>query len=124
MPHSRHSFVSCGPDAATQPEAALVFAALGDATRLHIVSRLCVHGPQSIAALAAETSVTRQAVTKHLRVLGRARLVHGMRCGRSRLWALRPGRLAEVRRYLEQISVQWDDTLERLRVLVETSDEY
>lgn len=111
------------PTAAAQlAEAAPVFAALGDATRLRIVARLCVDGPQSIVRLTDGTDVTRQAITKHLRALEEAGLVRSTRAGRERIWEIDPRRLTAATRALEQISTQWDATLERLRAFVETDD--
>jgi DNA-binding transcriptional ArsR family regulator len=100
-------------------EAAPAFAALGDATRLRIVARLCSGGPASITRLTDDGGVSRQAVTKHLLALQRAGLVRSERAGRERIWELRTRRLAEIRRCLDQISSQWDGTLERLRAFVE-----
>lgn len=100
--------------------AAPAFAALGDPTRLAMVTRLCRSGPLSTASLTAGTEVTRQAVTKHLRALQGAGLVRSERAGRDRIWQLKPQRLAELRAYVEAISAQWDDALGRLRDLVET----
>lgn len=97
---------------------AVLFAALGDPTRLRVVARLA-DGPLSIAQLTAGSTITRQAVTKHLRVLERARLVHGARHGRETLWQLDRRRLEEARGYLDQISRQWDRALARLRDFVE-----
>ena len=102
--------------------AAPVFAALGDATRLGIVARLCERGPTSIARLTDGAVISRQAVTKHLRSLERAGLVRSRRAGRERLWALRAERLGEVRKYLDLISAQWDGALGRLRAMVERND--
>jgi DNA-binding transcriptional ArsR family regulator len=96
-----------------------VFTALGDETRLYIVSRLCQEGPQSIARLTAGTELTRQAVTKHLRVLSDAGLATSDRSGREQLWQVEAKRLGEVRRLLGQISEQWDDALTRLQAFVE-----
>ena len=98
---------------------AVLFAALGDQKRLWLVSRLCHGGPTSITRLAAGARITRQAVTKHLRVMEHAGLVRSLRRGRERVWQLEQPRLEEARRYLKQISAQWDDALERLRALVE-----
>ncbi|HEY0466529.1 MAG TPA: metalloregulator ArsR/SmtB family transcription factor, partial [Polyangiaceae bacterium] len=67
-------------------EAAPLFAALGDETRLKLVSRLCTEGPLSIVRLSEGTDVTRQAITKHLRALADAGLVHDTRQGRERIW--------------------------------------
>ncbi|HEY6911009.1 MAG TPA: metalloregulator ArsR/SmtB family transcription factor [Myxococcales bacterium] len=99
--------------------AAPVFAALGDETRLHLVARLCASGPQSIARLTRGSRVSRQAVTKHLRALAAAGLVRSRREGRERIWAIRPQRLGDARRYLDRISAQWDEAIGRLRALVE-----
>jgi DNA-binding transcriptional ArsR family regulator len=92
---------------ATIAGAAPLFAALGDETRLRIVARLCAGGPQSIAAITAGVKVTRQAVTKHLRVLAEAGVARGARRGRESHWTLEPERLAAARRHLERISDEW-----------------
>jgi DNA-binding transcriptional ArsR family regulator len=97
---------------------ASVFAALGDETRLQIVSKLCKQGPRSIAELTHGTNVTRQAVTKHLTTLAGAGLVDSQRIGRETIWTLRPKRLAEIKRYLDQISLQWDAAIARLEAYV------
>jgi DNA-binding transcriptional ArsR family regulator len=99
--------------------AAPVFAALGDETRLHIVARLCKSGPLSITRLAEGATISRQGITKHLDALAGAGLVRSERSGRERIWTIDTKRLAEARRYLEQISAQWDVAIERLRALVE-----
>lgn len=97
-----------------------VFFALGDATRLKIVTRLCRDGPLSTAQLKAGSHISRQGITKHLRALEQAGLLRSDRAGRDRVWELETTRLDDVRRYLDQISAQWDDALGRLRTLVET----
>jgi DNA-binding transcriptional ArsR family regulator len=99
--------------------AAPLFAALGDKTRLRLVSRLCDGGPMSITSLTAGSKVTRQAITKHLRVMEHARLVRSTRRGRESLWQLDQQRLKDARHYLDLISRQWDDALTRLREFVE-----
>jgi DNA-binding transcriptional ArsR family regulator len=96
-----------------------VFAALGDETRLRIVSRLSSGGPASIARLTDGSSITRQAITKHLEVLAGAGLVGSRRRGRERLWELRPHRLEQARESLDAISKQWDEALGRLKSFVE-----
>lgn len=103
----------------TAPSAAPLFAALGDENRLRLVSRLCVSGPLSIARLASGSNVTRQGVTKHLHVMEKVGLVSSRRHGRERLWQVDQHRVQEAQRYLEQISLQWDRALERLRAFVE-----
>lgn len=100
-------------------QAAPVFAALGDGTRLKIITRLCTSGPQSIVRLTEGANVSRQAITKHLHALADAGLVRSTREGRAQIWELEPRRLAKARRYLDQISDQWDAAIARLRTLVE-----
>ena len=73
----------------------------------------------SITRLAAGSNVTRQGITKHLRVMEKAGLVNSSRHGRERIWQVDQHRVQEVQRYLEQISLQWDRALERLRAFVE-----
>jgi DNA-binding transcriptional ArsR family regulator len=100
-------------------DAAPVFAALGDETRLSVVARLCNGGPQSIVGLTRGTKVSRQAITKHLHALAAAGVVRSKRAGRQRIWEVRTSRLAEARGWLAQISAQWDEAIDRLRALVE-----
>lgn len=98
---------------------AALFAALGDGTRLRLVARLCDEGPMSISALSAGLPITRQAVTKHLRVMEQAGLVRSTPRGRESMWQIEQRRLAEARRHLERISTQWDAALGRLKSFVE-----
>jgi DNA-binding transcriptional ArsR family regulator len=102
-----------------QKTPAAVFAALGDATRLSVLTRLCNGQPQSISRLTAGTKLSRQAVTKHLRVLAHAGVVRNLRVGRENLFELEPQPLAEVRDYLDRIAKEWDDALARLKSHVE-----
>jgi len=105
--------------ARVHPGAALIFAALGDETRLALVARLSASGPLSIVTLTDGTGVTRQAVTKHLHVLSDAGLVRDSWVGRERVWQLEPASLLAARRSLDRISAEWDDALGRLKAFVE-----
>ena len=96
-----------------------VFAALGDRTRLSLLNKLSDGQTRSIAKLSADTSLTRQAVTKHLHVLENAGLVRSVRIGRESRFAYRPEPVADARSYLESVSAQWDEALARLRAFVE-----
>lgn len=99
--------------------AALLFASLGDPTRLTLLQRLSKGGPASISALADNFETTRQSVTKHLRVLEAAGVIEGERRGREHVWAINPGRLAEAQRHLAVIARGWDGALARLKAHVE-----
>jgi len=105
--------------AAKLVEAAPVFAALGDPTRVGIVARLCTDGPSSTSHLSKGAGVTRQAVTKHLNALGEAGLVKDSWHGRERIWELETHRLEKARRVLDQVSHEWDAAIDRLRAFVE-----
>ncbi|MGD9880198.1 MAG: ArsR/SmtB family transcription factor [Reyranella sp.] len=98
---------------------ATVFAALGDETRLQLIGRLAAGSPQSISRLTATTRLTRQAVTKHLRVLEGAGVVRATRSGRESLFTLDPGPIDDARDYLAQVSRHWDNALSRLKAMVE-----
>jgi DNA-binding transcriptional ArsR family regulator len=104
---------------APPPGSASVFAALGDDTRLRLLSRLCDDGPLSIAKLTAGFPITRQGVSKHLRVMEQAGLVRSMQRGRESVWQLERQRIAEARRYLDLIAAQWDAALSQLKHFVE-----
>jgi DNA-binding transcriptional ArsR family regulator len=108
-----------GNSARSWRQAAPLFAALGDETRLRVVARLCEEGPLSITKLSEGADVTRQAVTKHLRVLAGAGLVKGRRDGRENVYELTPRKLSEAQHWLDLISREWDDTLGRLQAFVE-----
>lgn len=98
---------------------AILFAALGDPTRLELIARLGDGRPQSIARIGETLPMTRQAVTKHLDVLHQAGLIDRHKSGREVHVALRRQAIEDARRWLDQINAQWDDTLSRLKALVE-----
>lgn len=96
-----------------------VFAALGDETRLRLVAKLSRGQPSSISELTEGTRLTRQAITKHLRVLESVGIVHGVREGRESRFKFDPEPIDELRRYLDLVSQQWDEALSRLKAFVE-----
>ena len=98
---------------------AALFAALGDETRLRLVWRLSHDGPMSMVRLTAGSSVTRQAIAKHLRVMQAAGLVRCRKQGRESIWTLEQRRLQRTQRYLDAISERWDAALGRLQAFVE-----
>lgn len=73
----------------------------------------------SITRLTEGSKVTRQAITKHLRVMEGTGLVRCTRHGRESVWRLDQRRIEDARRYLDTISNQWDVALLRLRAFVE-----
>lgn len=98
-----------------------VFFALGDSTRLSVVTKLGTTGALSATTLSQGAKVSRQAIVKHLQVLEGAGLVTSEKRGRDVLYALEPDRLEDARLFLDGISASWDRAIDRLRKLVEDS---
>jgi DNA-binding transcriptional ArsR family regulator len=114
------SRIGSDSNAAKRRQHAAVFAALGDETRLSLVTTLSGGDPRSIAQLTGGSKMTRQAITKHLRVLQSAGVVHSVRAGRERRFEFDPQPLSELQEYLGRVSAQWDQVLSRLKSLVES----
>ena len=100
-----------------------VLAALGDETRLGLVTLLSDGAERRITELAAPASISRQAVSKHLKVLEQAGLVAAQRVGRETRYRLKPETLSDAQSYLAALSAQWDRTLSRLQAHVEETSE-
>lgn len=96
-----------------------VFAALGDETRLMLVARLCDGRHESISQLTEGSNLTRQAITKHLRVLENVGIVQCVRSGRESQFQFNPQPMEGIREYLDFVSQQWDQALSRLKSFVE-----
>ncbi len=105
--------------AAKRQRRAPVFAALGDETRLALVAKLCGGRPYSISHLTRGSKLTRQAITKHLRVLETAGIVRSIRTGRESRFEFNPQPIEGIKQYLEFVSEQWDQALSRLKTFVE-----
>ena len=98
-------------------ELSRVFSALADPTRREIVARLAV-GDATVMELAAPFDVSKQAVSKHLRVLESAGLVAQAREGRRRLYRLERGGFDSAREGLEAF---WTEALPALAQVAEAS---
>ncbi|MEP6633110.1 MAG: metalloregulator ArsR/SmtB family transcription factor [Luteimonas sp.] len=96
-----------------------MFAALGDPTRLALLAKLSDGTCWSIVQLTEGGTLTRQAISKHLRVLEDADVVSSLRSGRESLYALNPKPIDDARRYIELVSERWDSSLSRLKSFVE-----
>src|ERR1700726_1560324 len=106
--------------AAKRRHHAAACAALGDETRLPLGATLSGGEPRSIAQLTGGSKMTRQAITKHLRVLESAGIVHSVRSGRESRFEFDPQPMNELHEYLGRLSAQWDQVLSRLKTLVES----
>src|SRR6266436_3924598 len=95
------------------------FAALGDETRLSLLAKLCGGQPHSISQLTKGSKLTRQAITKHLRVLESVGIVRSVRTGRENRFEFDPKAIEGIKEYLDFVSEQWDQALSRLKSFVE-----
>lgn len=105
--------------ASTRRTQAPIFAALGDETRLSLLAKLGDGEPRSISQLTRGSRLTRQAITKHLRVLQKARIVRCSRAGRESRFILDPRPIDDLRQFLNSVSAQWDEALASLKSFVE-----
>lgn len=102
-----------------KPEPAAVFAALGEPTRMGLLDRLGDGAPRSISTLARDLPISRQALTKHLRVLEGAGLASAARDGRETLYRIDPAGLLAAEAWIATVSGQWDDAIDRVKRHVE-----
>ena len=93
--------------------------ALADPTRRRVFEKLR-GGQLAVGHIAAGMTVSRAAVSQHLKILKDAGLVHEQRDGTRRLYALDPRGLRDLRRWLDRF---WDDALEAFRLEVEQAKE-
>jgi DNA-binding transcriptional ArsR family regulator len=92
-----------------------VFDALADATRRQVLRDLADRGPQTPTELADHLPVSRQAVSKHLDVLGRAGLVTSARAGRETRFTFQPEPLTDAAGWMADVGGKWDRRLEMLK---------
>lgn len=97
------------------------FAALADPVRRSVLLRL-TSGPAGAGELARPFTVSRPAVSRHLRVLREAGLVTVRRQGRSQVYALAPERLGATRAWLEEADKRWQAALNSFKQHVESTD--
>jgi len=96
-----------------------VFRALADPTRRAIFEQLSRHGEQTVHALTRHAGVSQPAVSKHLAVLKRARLVRHRRQGRETHYRAQPDALVPIVDWLRDYGAFWQDRFDRLETLLE-----
>ena len=104
---------------AAQSGVAEVFAALGDATRVALLQQLAAGGPGSATSLTAMTSISRQAVNRHLQILEGAGLVESERAGREVLYSHRPGKATQAADWLQELNRAWEQQLQLVKAAAE-----
>lgn len=96
----------------------LVFGALADPTRRHLIELLAAEPGATATGLAATLPISRQAVAKHLKLLHEAGLVSSRRSGREALFELDTEPLGEAVAWIGAVGGEWDRGLEGLRRLL------
>ena len=98
-----------------------LWSAIGDPTRRRVLDLILDHGEATATGVAGELPVTRQAVAKHLAVLGRAGLVEARRDGREVRYAVRPQQLDVAARSIASVAAQWDARLVAIKRIAEAA---
>jgi DNA-binding transcriptional ArsR family regulator len=106
----------------TSAHANHVFRALADPTRRSIFEELTRHGEQTVHALTRYAGVSQPAVSKHLTVLKRARLVRHRREGRETHYRAEPEALGPVVDWLHVYGTFWRDRFDQLENLLKRMD--
>ena len=107
------------PKPAPKPDLAQLFAALGEPTRLNLVDRLRDGSEHRSPTMATGLPISRQALTKHLKVLEAAGIAHSRRLGRETVYRIDPAGLIRAERWIADVSTQWDNAIDRLKKHVE-----
>lgn len=98
------------------------FAALGDPTRLAILSRLATDGDLTVQEIAAPFAMSLPAVSQHLKVLERAGLIARGRDGQKRPCRLNVERVAEAARWFDHTRAAWEARFDRLARFLATTE--
>lgn len=96
--------------------------ALADPVRRQLLDLLTDKGPQTASALSGSFDITRQAVSKHLSQLEQSGLIHRSTAGRAVLFSVDPAALRETSAWLTTVTSRWEQRLDRLSVMLETSE--
>ncbi|MGW4568495.1 ArsR/SmtB family transcription factor [Streptomyces sp. NPDC004561] len=96
-----------------------LWSAVGDPIRRRMLDLLLTGGAGTATTLSEQLPVTRQAVAKHLGVLGRVGLVHVTPSGRERLYEVDEAQLARAVAQLSWVGASWDARLQRIKRIAE-----
>lgn len=97
-----------------------LWSAIGDPTRRRLLDMLLTGGGGTATSLSDQLPVSRQAVAKHLGVLDRAGLVHGVTAGRERRYDITEAQFARAVAQLNAVGTAWDARLARIKRIAET----
>lgn len=94
-----------------------IFQAIADPTRRAIITLIAVHA-MTPNAIAEHFDTTRQAVSKHLRILTECELIKQEQKGREIYYQLEVGKMKEIDKWLEQFRKIWEDRFDKLEELL------
>lgn len=97
-----------------------LWSAIGDPTRRRMLDLLLTAGTGTATTLSEHLPVTRQAVAKHLGVLGRVGLVTVTPMGREMQYRVDEAQLARAVAQLSQVGATWDARLRRIKTIAES----
>ena len=101
----------------------VLFRTLADPTRRAIFERLCRDGEQTVGAITARAKVSQPAVSKHLAVLKRAKLVRDRHEGRQTHYSAQLASLAPLIDWTKQMTGVWQNRFDRLEDLLKRMDQ-
>ncbi|HEY0515933.1 MAG TPA: helix-turn-helix domain-containing protein [Solirubrobacteraceae bacterium] len=101
----------------------ILWTAVGEPSRRALLDLLLAGGEASASSLSLEVPFTRQAVSKHLRVLDRAGLVENRKQGREVLYAVSPERLDAASQTIARVAARWDRRLAAIKRIAEAAHE-
>src|SRR5690606_1248722 len=108
-----------GDDRVAEPVDDELWAAIGDPTRRRVLDLLLAQGDGTATSLARQLPVSRQAVAKHLGLLGRVGLVESTQAGRERRYRIDDAQLARAVAQLTAVGSAWDARLQRIKRIAE-----
>lgn len=98
-----------------------IFSSLADPIRRDILERVA-HRELSVGELVKNYNVSFAAISKHLKVLEKAKLVHKRKEGKKHMVTLAPGALQSADEYLEQYRIMWQSRFNKLEVLLQEEE--
>ena len=101
----------------------MLFRTLADPTRRAIFERLCREGETTVGALTARAGISQPAVSKHLKVLKQAGLVHDRQDGRQTHYSAQAGALAPLIDWTSQMTGFWQKRFDHLEDLLKRMDQ-
>lgn len=98
-----------------------IFSSLADPTRRDILTRVA-RSELSVSELVIHYKMSFAAISKHLKVLEKARLINKRKEGKKQMVTLAPGALKSADEYLEQYRKMWESRADKLNELLKEGE--